>query len=112
MQTIKQGARVFIIEKPQVGKDVSTAEQYGKLVTIFDFNARRPSVFHPTEYVEQVIRRLKECDFDPTNDMILLCGALLPTSLLLTAVVNEFKEVRVLMFSSHESMYVEKTIRV
>jgi hypothetical protein len=99
-------ARVFIVESPRPTIDVTSAQRFGELVPIFGPGSRRASVFQPAEYAADVLAALADLQYDPKVDYFIMTGALLPTAVALAAIAERHREVRLLMFSSHESVYV------
>src|ERR1035437_4312699 len=109
--TIATASRVFVIEPPRDGFDLSSAEKFGPIIPIFDSRDRRCSVFKPDEYRDTVWEVLAHNDYNPAVDYFIMIGAMLPVSLTLAAICEHLmvgESAKVLMFSSHDDSYVER----
>jgi hypothetical protein len=106
-------SRVFCIEPPRDGFDVSTAARFGELTPIFKDRDRRCSVFRPDQYRHRVWEVLQEAGYQPAVDYFIMIGAMIPVSLAMTALMEHVPPgtgVKILMFSSHDGEYVERVI--
>lgn len=98
--------RVFIVEEPRAGIDVSTAQRFGQVIPIFSVNCRRPSVFRPNQYREALAEALEALFFDPEKDFFLLAGAVVTVSVALSSIAMKWGHVQILIFNAQESRYV------
>lgn len=107
--------RVFIIERPKPGIDISAAEAYGPLVVVHDPTGhgekRRsfPSVFNMTQYGRSILSRLEEERFDADADYIMATGSAIVVSLTYAVLALKYRMFNVLVYNANESTYIEKT---
>lgn len=99
--------RVFMVEEYKV--DARNAERFGTLVYIFQPNEYRPSIWDEA-FRDAAIARLDKMDYDPTVDYIIVAGAIVPLTLVLTELVATFGEIQVLFYSASEREYTAKTV--
>lgn len=100
--------RVFIIEQAREAGDLSTLEEYGTVVVLFPPSKRRPPVFKPGEYMQEVVDALEALGYDPNYDAFALTRSLLPNVLFCAAVVSAWPNSRVLMFDAKADGYIER----
>lgn len=104
--------RLFMLEQPNRRSiDLSSLDSYGTLIELFDHTVRRPSIFEPDAYIEEVIIRLKANSFS-ADDAFVLAGAHTPCALALAALTLYFEgdTYNVAMYDSTQSKYVIKTV--
>jgi hypothetical protein len=99
--------RAFVFEPGNL--DVSGASVYGKIVHIFKRNDRRSSIWAP-EFPGEIIERLKEFDFRPDKDFIVVVGHMVTVVMLVTTALEHWKGVNLLLFSATERSYIPRII--
>jgi hypothetical protein len=113
--------RAFVVERPRT--DVSKAERYGELVTLFGGSrghtqdasqrwaetARPPSVVNVTQYADAVARRLDELGFNPAADFFVMSGGTLQVAITTAVLAARHSEFRMLVFAAHLDDYLERT---
>lgn len=95
-------SRVFIIERSK--HNVSTANAFGALVTLFPRTGDRPSIWRSTECASRVIAELRRYRFDPQQDFILLCGSQIMLSIVVAVVAVEYGQFTALAFNTHDDV--------
>lgn len=101
-------SRVFVIEPPRNGVDVSKAACFGEIQYVFDHTLRRHSVFNVEAYKQDVLHRLEELQYKPDDDYICITGALVVITMTLVALHQRHDSINVLLFSSNNDSYIAK----
>jgi hypothetical protein len=102
--------RVFVIERPKPGLDISKAAEYGEIVHIFHEGDGRCSVFDSDKFCQRIIERLQELRFDPDRDSICVVGSMILVVLLVVAAQAEWCHTTFLFYSASESRYVKRRL--
>ena len=102
--------RVFILEQPKANIDISHAGTFGPITYVFGPKDRRSSVFNVGDYIGDVISSLKRNKFDPNEDFFCLAGSTNPLSLALAGMLEEYSNLKLLIFNASEGRYVEKIL--
>jgi hypothetical protein len=98
--------------------DMSTAETYGQLVTVFETapGGRRvagtPTTFDPDKYARILLEKLDAVRYDPDLDFILLVGGSLAVGITMAAVSARYGRMRLLVYNSSMGRYVDKWFEV
>lgn len=100
-------SRAFIIEPARV--DVSPAGDWGQLVELYYPNERRPSMWS-SDYVADVIDRLRRHGYSPRHDYIVISGPAAMLVMVTTALVALYAEcpVKALYYDHASRSYVER----
>lgn len=101
--------RVFLVEPPRANMDISKAEAFGELVYLFGPGVRRCSIFDVEEFTSDVAQRLKELDFDYTEDRFCVIGSLISVSITLS-ILGRRSWVRVLLYNAASNEYCERLL--
>ena len=99
-------SRVIILEPCHV--DVSSADRYGELVTLFP--GRRSSPFDTDEYEAEILSGLKSISYDPDEDVICLAGKIVCVSVLCALLAREYGAFGALLFDASGCRYVRRVI--
>lgn len=102
--------RVFLIEQPRPETRLDDAKRFGQLVTVFDKDTRRTSVFNTEAYCEDLIERLEILGFDVDRDYVCVVGALVTVTVTVARIASRFGRISLLLFRANEEGYVERTI--
>ena len=94
-------SRCFLVEATDL--DVSSASKFGELQVVFPSERWRPSVFLP-DYAEALVARLREVDYDPEVDFVVVAGRQLPLAVAMAAIGATYGKFRVLAFNAHGSV--------
>lgn len=112
MRTSDNMSRVFQVETSRRPLDVSSANVYGEIITVFDAAAKNkrswPNVFLVEEFSRVFLERLEECAFNADDDYLLVTGTTLSVSLGFASLVAKYHKARLLVFNANTSEYVEK----
>jgi hypothetical protein len=100
--------KVFFLEPPKHGHDVSNAAKHGEVRTVWPEGSKRPSVFRPNEYGACLLKRLQEEGFAAERDMLCMSGSIVTVSVAVGCLMSKWPAIKLLMFSSVESRYVER----
>ncbi len=103
-------SRVFILEPPKNNIDISNASEFGTVEFIFASGDRRPSVFDTCDYSKQVMKILKEKNFEPDCDCFCVVGSFIKLITAVSAMILEFKSINVLFYNALENEYVLRPI--
>lgn len=96
--------RVFVIAP--TAQDIQSAKEHGDFVYLFD---RLPPPFSPTFALDSW-QKMKDNDFDPDNDILLMAGPQVATAQWLAAVVSQYTWCRALLFDATSHKYVSRTM--
>lgn len=103
-------SRVFLLETPKPDINVSLAEEFGTIHILFDHETRRSSVFRTNAFGREILEKLQEQEFDPTNDLICITGSLIGITVLIASLTTKYETFSVLLYSGKETRYVERRI--
>lgn len=104
--------RLFMLEEcNNKSLDLSSLDRLGEVITIFDRDTRRASIFEPEAYIREVATRLRDLNFCE-EDAFVLVGAHTPCALAMMAIgfTSRDDTFNVAMFDATKSAYVLKTI--
>lgn len=94
--------RVFILEPTKV--DVSKARRFGDVKYIFGRGDTRPSIWSE-EFAQTCLDILKENDYSPDDDALLMVGQIIPLTKLVAAVAEEYRYFRCLCWVATDHDY-------
>lgn len=103
-------SKVFLIEEPKMGIDVSMATAYGELFYLFDSDIRRGSAFKTETFGQQILDRLRQLEFNYENDFVVMTGSLVPVVVMSIAIVSTHPYVRLLFYNAAQAEYVSKKV--
>jgi hypothetical protein len=112
-------SRVFLPEETRSPFDLSSAEKFGALVTVFRPSARnrtltgakvKPSVFDVEAYAQRLLEELGNAQFDPRSDYVLMAGGLLSCAIAMMALAIRYRRFKMLVYNSTMNTYVEKEV--
>lgn len=101
--------RVFILKTTKRHFDISSTGVFGDVVYLISEDEHIPSVFDTVAYQNALVTRLRAYDYDPTRDYVCVVGAMVPVTNFIVCVAKEWRIFKVLLFSSTENKYVERT---
>ena len=93
--------RAFLLE--DTAHDVTGATSYGTIQTLFTSNVKRPSIWTDA-YSDAILARLREVQFDPDKDFIIISGPLIGLTILAAAISYEYGSFRGLAFNAHDDV--------
>jgi len=93
--------RAFVLQ-PSNKYDVSAAEAYGKIVYLID---EYLPPFDPDETIRRMRTRLKQLEFDPKEDAMVLTGASILVSVFLSVLTYDYKKIKTLLFDARTGKY-------
>ena len=108
MTTKHDTTRVFVIEPVRAQLDISTAEEFGEVIYVFEHDMRRCSVFRHEEFGKAVLRRLQELKFSPDIDCICIVGTMITVVVALIAISQTYDTFNVLLFNATDGTYVHR----
>lgn len=100
-------SKVFIPERPQNGsleRFKEAAKKYGELVVVVRREDSPPGVF-TDKFVAYLLQRLKDEDFDPQRDYILIAGRSIQLALLV-ALISSKDTVQLLGYNASTEEYI------
>lgn len=103
-------SKVFLIEEPRTGIDVSMANAYGELSYLFDSTDRRGSAFKTEAFGREILDRLRQLEFNYENDFVVMTGSLIPVIIMSIAIVCTYPYVRLLFYNAAQDEYVSKKV--
>lgn len=103
--------RVFIVEPTRKNLDHANLDDFGEVTFIFK-KWRSVNPFEVEQYSAELIRLMEEQEFNPSEDVFCIAGGLITLSVCLTAILRRYRTIKVLMFASLESAYVQRTLSV
>lgn len=103
-------SKVFIIETPHIKLDAGTISVHGEPITVYDKDARRPSVFNTGAFCEDLIERMDMLGFDNSADYICVVGSMVTLTVAIAAIVQRWHSINLLLFRANDSAYVKRTI--
>lgn len=95
--------RVFVLE--QTANDLSRATEFGEVMHIFDQGKHRPGLFGE-HFAQAIITQLERKSFDPAIDYVVIAGGMVPMVLMVTALVQEYGDVQLLLYHASIKDYV------
>ena len=103
-------SRVFVWKR-QPGMDFSGASEFGELVVIHEAMQQRVNQYSGQEMGKFLDVFLREVDFQPAVDFILLAGPNIAVAQLFAFVLINYEAVNFLNYNALESKYVETPYR-
>jgi len=100
---------VYFLQCVSPNFDVKSASRFGEIQYIFKDGEGRCSVFSTRAYCDEIVSKLHAQKFDE-NDYFALTGGVVAVSLALTAIVEEFVTVNVLIYSVRDGSYVHRIV--
>lgn len=107
--------KVFLMEPVKAHMNMSTADQFGESVYIFEPRDRRTSIFDVSNFLCEVIDVMKVKDFDPKIDYFCMAGGQITLMLAVFALqivcqTHGVDHVKLLVFNSVCCGYEEITV--
>jgi hypothetical protein len=90
--------------------NVEKAKEFGKLTILLKQTETRISPLSTNEYAGAAIQRLEEEKYSPKEDFIAIVGSLSAVTVVLTAMVQRFGDIRCLFFHASQNRYVLRTL--
>lgn len=104
--------KVVMVERPKKKDvDLSGLTEWGEETYLFGADDRRPGVFNPDAYVESLKNALLDLGFDSDVDCLCMTGNMLQVAFALTAAMQLYGGVNMLMYNARECAYVKKTMK-
>lgn len=107
--------RLFILEEVRRNIDLSSANELGEVIQLFEQDERRPGLFDVDAFVDAVQERLYSVNFDPTEDAFIIAGSMIAVALTSIAVIRyatleKFDHINLLLFDSRSDKYIERCV--
>lgn len=99
--------RAFMVGETK--KDVSSASSFGTLTRIFGSKAVVPSIWS-AGFQTVLLNELRNIDFDPAIDFIVVSGEMVAVSVALAAIAAEYGGVSLLCYDARSRNYTKVTV--
>jgi len=100
----RQRPRVFMLQPHKV--DISPAFEYGQVRFIFKKGENRPSIWSD-DFVEEVLNRLEDEEFNPQVDFLLAAGNFVPVVRAFAAIAKRYTPTpKVLFYDAVQARYL------
>lgn len=99
-------SRVFLLGPTD--HNIDDALRYGRLQIVFE--GPRPSIFDHKRFSAEYCKRLRELNFDPDKDFVLLIGTAVPLILCTSFLLDEYGFFKALLFNAAKNCYVVRTL--
>lgn len=102
-------SKVFVIERPRNNdlEQYANARKYGELVVLIERAHNPPGIFTPA-FIDYIKERLKEEQFDPLKDYILVAGRAVQLVRVVAEVASR-APVNLLGFNASTEVYIPLT---
>ena len=103
----RQNARVFITER--IKYDVTSAKEFGRLCYLVEPDERLPSMWS-SDYRARLEELLRENQFDPIRDYLLVGGGIVPMATCLAILASRHNWINCLCFDANHRRYISVTM--
>ncbi len=100
--------KVILFEPVRPEIDVSSSEEFGEIVYLFNKHTHRCSAFNSNLFQETVLARLEEVGFNSDEDFICAAGSMLTLTVSLIGIARRYDSFNMLIFSSTEGRYIHR----